>query len=91
MAVETLGEALNLSWRAYARCVREPNETMKRRPMCGYSYELDMETLVCTRGRDFPIGMLASRLRCPRCGWTRMRVAFSAPASDQRTRATNFR
>jgi hypothetical protein len=29
---------------------------------------LDLETLVCTRGRDFPITRIAQRLRCPSCG-----------------------
>jgi len=27
-----------------------------------------MATLICTRGRAFPLARLAERLRCPRCG-----------------------
>ena len=46
---------------------------------CTYRRELDMETLVCTRGRAFPVARLESRLRCPRCGNRRMAVMFEAP------------
>jgi len=38
---------------------------MKRHPECRYRAELDMETLVWTRGRAFPLSRLESRLRCP--------------------------
>jgi len=34
---------------------------------CSYRRELDIETLVWTRGRAFPLSRLESRLR-PRCG-----------------------
>ncbi|WP_234823080.1 hypothetical protein [Ensifer adhaerens] len=39
-----------------------------------------MLTLVTTRGRDFPLALLASRLRCPRCGSRLVSVAFIPPA-----------
>jgi hypothetical protein len=45
--------------------------------------ELDMQTLVCTRGRDFPVAHLAERLRCPRCGCRRVAVMFDPPAMPQ--------
>ncbi|KSV88600.1 hypothetical protein N184_28695 [Sinorhizobium sp. GL28] len=32
-----------------------------------------------TRGRDFPLAMLASRLRCPRCGSRLVSVVFIPP------------
>lgn len=32
----------------------------------------------------FPLGMLESRLRCPRCGSRRVRVAFSVQATPVR-------
>jgi hypothetical protein len=44
-----------------------------------YPRELDLETLVCTRGRAFPLSSLESRLRCPRCGNRRMVVMFEPP------------
>jgi hypothetical protein len=40
---------------------------------------LDLETLVCTRGRDFPIAHIADRLRCTRCGCRRVGVMFGPP------------
>ena len=35
---------------------------------CVYRKQLDLETLVATRGLNFPISRLESRLMCPACG-----------------------
>src|SRR6476620_6024966 len=80
MAVETIGEAYDLGWRVMVRCAWGPRDGMKRVRECLYGGELDVATLVWTRGRDFPIGMLESRLRCPRCRSRQVRVAFTVPA-----------
>ncbi|RVJ38498.1 hypothetical protein CN180_22190 [Sinorhizobium medicae] len=45
-----------------------------------------MLTLVATRGRDFPMAMLASRLRCPRCGSRMVSVVFMPPSEGDRRR-----
>jgi hypothetical protein len=37
---------------------------MSRHKECVYRAELDMETLVWTRGKGFPLSRLESRLRC---------------------------
>lgn len=66
------------------RCAWGPRDGMKRVRECVYGGELDMATLVWTRGRDFPIGMLESRLRCPRCRSRLVRIAFTIPASPAR-------
>lgn len=79
MAIETLGEAYAVSWRVTVRCAWGPREGMKRVRECVYGAELDMQTLVWTRGRDFPLVRLESRLKCPRCGSRRVRLAFSVP------------
>jgi hypothetical protein len=84
MAVETIGEALGLGWRIHVRCAWGPRDGMKRRRECVYGGELDLQTLVWTRGRAFPLGLLESRLRCPMCGSRRVRVAFAPPASPMR-------
>jgi hypothetical protein len=68
MAVETLGEALSYGWRVTARCAAGKQDGMHRHRECIYRAELDMETLVWTRGRGFPLSRLESRLRCPHCG-----------------------
>ncbi len=43
----------------------------------------------CTRGRDFPLSLLAERLRCPRCGSRRVAVIYDPPAGIGRIRATS--
>jgi len=60
---------------------------MKRVRECVYEAELQLQTLVWTRGRDFPLARLESRLKCPRCGSRRVRLAFSVPPTTQQMRA----
>ena len=79
MSVETLGEAYSLGWRIDMRCLHDGREGMKRKRDCGFRASLDMQTLVCTRGRDFPVARIAERLRCPRCGCRRVSVMFAVP------------
>ena len=61
VSVETLGEAFDLSWSVHMRCLHDGKEGLKHRRDCNFRRELDLETLVCTRGRAFPIGRLAER------------------------------
>jgi hypothetical protein len=83
MGVETIGEAYSLGWRVTIRCVysRADGAHSKSSRECLYRGELDMETLVCTRGRGFPLSLLGSRLRCPRCGSHNIAVMFQPPAN----------
>ena len=60
MTVETIGEALDLGWRVTVRCSFGPRDGMKRGRECVYGGELDLPTLVWTRGREFPLDL-------PRC------------------------
>jgi hypothetical protein len=48
---------------------------------CAYRKQLDLETLVCTRGPNFPISRLESRLMCPACGNRRVTVVFEPPSN----------
>ncbi|MDW9523773.1 hypothetical protein CN198_21460 [Sinorhizobium meliloti] len=84
--VETIGEAFSLGWQLKARCAFGNREGMKSVRQCTWTYDLDMLTLVATRGRDFPLAMLASRLRCPRCGSRRVAVVFMPPIEGDRRR-----
>ena len=59
---------------------------MKRVRECVYGGELDLLTLVWTRGRDFPLGMVESRLKCPRCGSRRVRVDDASAGKRRRER-----
>ena len=79
MSVETLGEAWQLGWRVTARCDFGKKDAMKSIRECVYSAELDMRTLVWTRGLAFPLCDLASRLKCPHCGSRRVRLVYSVP------------
>lgn len=65
------------------RCLHDGKEGLKHRRDCNFRRELDLETLVCTRGRAFPLGRLAERLRCPRCGCRRVAVMFAPLSGDE--------
>jgi hypothetical protein len=81
MAVETLGEARSQGWRVIVRCNYDRAESPRSQSSreCSYRRELDMETLVWTRGRAFPLSQLDSRLRCPRCGSRYVAVFYEPP------------
>lgn len=81
--VETLGQARDQGWKVKARCAFGKREGLKTVRACVASIDLDMETLLWTRGRDFPLGRLAERLRCPRCGSRVVSVMFMPPAGSQ--------
>jgi hypothetical protein len=46
-----------------------------------YRKQLDLETLVSTRGPNFPLSRLKSRLMCPACG--SRRVTVRTPTNSQ--------
>jgi hypothetical protein len=48
---------------------------------CVYRKQLDLETLVCTRGPNFPLSRLESRLMCPACGSRKVTVVFEPPTN----------
>src|ERR1700749_2361574 len=70
--VETLSEAKAHGWRITARCAWGRREGMKSVRECVSRYELGLDTLIWTRGAEFPLSMLAERLKCPRCGSRRV-------------------
>jgi hypothetical protein len=90
-AVQTIGEAWKLGWRITARCiwgVEDPRSRSKRRTIeCDTIAELDLKTLVWTRGDRFPIDQLEVRLKCPNCGSRRVKVMFSVPGQPRFQRA----
>jgi DNA-directed RNA polymerase subunit RPC12/RpoP len=79
MAVETIGEAYMLGWRIHARCGWGRREAMKSVRGCLGKAELDLHTLVWTRGAAFPISQLDGRLKCPLCGSRRVALIFDLP------------
>jgi hypothetical protein len=82
--VETIGEAHDQGWKLTARCAYGSREGLKSIRRCAWTYDLDLLTLLATRGRDFPLAMLASRLRCPRCGSRQVTVLFCPPSEGGR-------
>src|ERR1700722_12286852 len=76
MQVETQGIARSLGWKVHMRCAHGPRDGMKRVRECAYRKQLDVDTLVCTRGPNFPLSRLESRLMCPACGSCRVTVVF---------------
>jgi hypothetical protein len=62
VTVETIGEAWNSSWSLHLRCLDEGREGLKHKRRCDFRTELDVQTLVCTCGRDFPLAHIAERL-----------------------------
>jgi hypothetical protein len=88
MEVETIGMARSLGWRVHMRCAYGQREGMKRIRECVYRKTLDLDTLVCTRGPNFPLARLESRLMCPQCLSRRVAVMFEPPAGAARARAT---
>jgi hypothetical protein len=84
MTVESIGDAFSRGWRVTVRCNCEPGDGPRSRSNrdCNYRKDLDMETLVWTRGRGFPLSRLESRLRCPRCGSRNVVVLYQPPRSE---------
>jgi hypothetical protein len=83
MAVETLGQASSLGWRVQVRCTHGRADDTRRKSSrdCINRQELDMQTLLWTRGAAFPLSRLESRLKCPRCGSRNVVVMFVPSAA----------
>ena len=79
--IETLGDAYQAGWGVRMRCSRGEHRGIVKIDPCRFEAALSLETLVCTRGRAFPLARLASRLRCPNCGETNIQVLFDVPGS----------
>jgi hypothetical protein len=81
MEIETLGEAWNHSVKLTARCAWGRREGLKSIRECANRYELDVYSLLWTRGRDFPVGLLSERMRCPKCGSRRVAIGITMPGN----------
>jgi hypothetical protein len=78
--ISTIGEAHDLGWTLRVYCRWGKRDAMKSIRECTASVDVDLKTLSWTRGRDFPITRLDSRMKCMRCGSRRVMIAFSSPA-----------
>jgi hypothetical protein len=75
----TLGEVYSAGWGIRIKCARSEQRAIVKLDRCAFETALSMETLVCTRGRDFPLARIASRLRCPNFGNMGVHVLFDVP------------
>jgi hypothetical protein len=85
--METLHDVWTSGARLYARCAWGRREGLKSVRACIGNAELDVASLLWTRGRDFPIAMLSSRLRCPVCGSRKVSVRISIHSNAGAKRA----
>jgi hypothetical protein len=83
---QTLDYALKHRWRAVMRCAQGKRRGMKSIRVCMFNCELEILTLVCTRGGAFPMDLLASRLRCPECRSPNVSLMFIPPAGSDTVR-----
>lgn len=79
--ITTLGEAFDAGWRLRVYCREGKRDHGKSIRECHAAMTADVETLLWTRGRAFPISSLETRMKCPRCGSRRVSIAFEVPRS----------
>jgi hypothetical protein len=88
VTVETLVDAWRAGWTASARCKGRNARTKNGTKPCPQQLDLDMRTLMWTRGADFPIAMLSERLMCPSCRSRKVFVIFDIPGNGSRALAS---
>jgi hypothetical protein len=78
-AVGTVRDAWMAGWKGQARCLSKRRAKPKDTRDCGFSIEIDMGTLAMTKGPNFPLSMLGTRLMCPRCNGREIAILFEPP------------
>jgi hypothetical protein len=72
------------------RCIEGRVDQGRSLRECKLQEELDLKTLIWTRGRAFPISMLDGRLKCPRCGSRRVPLLFDLPKEPMAKRRSTL-
>jgi hypothetical protein len=85
--IETLQQARDAGMRITARCAWGRRDSIRSTRECKARIELDLNTLIWTRGGAFPVSMLEGRLKCPHCGSRRVVVLFDLPPNPVAKRA----
>ena len=87
--IETIGEAHDFGWKLRVYCRASRQQELKSIRGCIAAIDMDISTLVWTRGRAFPLSRLDSRMKCIRCGTRQVSIALEPPpaAARQRVRA----
>jgi hypothetical protein len=81
MELQKLGVARSLGWKVHMRWIKSYREGTRSIRRCVYRKQLDLETLVGTRGPNFPLSRLESRLMCPSRGGRQITVVFEPPSN----------
>lgn len=76
MAIETLLDVY-LAVAGSQRCAWGSRDGLKSIKECQFRHEIDILTLMLTRGRRCQIAGLTSKMRCPSCGSPRVAIAIS--------------
>ena len=77
------GIARSLAWKLHMRCSDRYHEGTKSIRRCVYRKQLHIDTLVCTRGPNFPLSRLESHLTRLVCGSRNVTVVFEPPANRE--------
>jgi hypothetical protein len=80
--VETLGDANSAGWQLTIRCAFGNKAGMRSIPACKREVRVDMDTLIWTRGTQFPLASLDRYFKCPRCGSRKVRVLWNRLACN---------
>jgi len=77
MEIETLLDVWQAGGRMHVRCLFDGREGLKKKRECNWRDELDVRTLMWTRGRRQTIAVLGGMMRCPQCGCRRVAISLS--------------
>lgn len=81
--VNTLGDALAQGWKLEVKCgAGKSRMGLKSMRECTYSALLHIESLIWTRGLNFPLVFLKERMMCPRCRSRKVKVYGTDPKGD---------
>jgi hypothetical protein len=85
--IETIGEAHDLGWKLRVYCRASRREGLKSIRGCIAYIDVDLSTLVWTRGREFLVSRLGDRMKCVRCGSRQVSIALEPPPAAARQKA----
>jgi hypothetical protein len=77
----TAPHAATMVW--HMRCANGYRESTRSMRRWMYRKQLDLETLVCTRGLNFPLSRLESRPMCAACGNRGVTMVFEPRAMSR--------
>lgn len=77
--MSTLGDAWTHGWEISVFCEGGIEPGPRKHKHCDFKYDIDMLTMLITRGRAFPLCDLPNKMRCPRCGLLGLKMFYYVP------------